>query len=267
MVSVYHLNERVNECKKQFYTMIKHSYLQKFIQEPLIDEDRIKCIFSMLERIIPNEDLEVLALSMLLVEAALDTHEEVSLHQIKSDFIRKNRQLTVLAGDYYCSLYYYLLADSGQIPMIRVFSESIQDINESKMAIYKRHLLPFDKVAAEVRAIESLVLQKIANYYNIPMYGEAISEFFFLKRLVMEREQFINESSDSALIRALAHSLKDQTGQYQSVLSLCNQQISESRDRLSRIANHSNGINQMVEQLLKGLPNLSFYKEKVVEEG
>ncbi len=101
MVKLDQLEEKVKEIKESFYDLIKHSYLEKYIKEPELDEDKLRFIYVMFSEYEPKEDAEHLTISALLVQAALDMHEHVSLHKIHSDTIRKQRQLTVLAGDYY----------------------------------------------------------------------------------------------------------------------------------------------------------------------
>ena len=55
-------------------------------------------------------EMQNYALSTMLIQIALDTHEHISNESVEE----KNRQLTVLAGDYFSGLYYKLLADIGR---------------------------------------------------------------------------------------------------------------------------------------------------------
>ena len=268
MVSEHDLHNKIYECKKQFYEKIEHSYLQQFVHEPIVDEDRLRFLFAMLDNVIPEKELHVLALSMLLVEAALETHEEVSLHDVNTDFFKKNRQLTVLAGDYYSSLYYFLLANIGHIPMIRLFSKSIQEINEAKMAIYQENL-SFESVVKQIYVIESSLLQSIASYYHLTAWKHVTEEYFYLKRLVKESEH-IQEANCLPLIRGLINSNCEykefgSTGNIilEELGQLCNQKISESEERLLKLTRGSKEITFFIESLLKKL----HLNEIVMEEG
>src|SRR5699024_11828541 len=74
-------------------------------------------------------------LTVMLVQCALDTHELVPVNN-DSMLSKTEKQLAVLAGDYYSGLYYALLAEHGQIRMIQILANAIKQINEYKMNIY-----------------------------------------------------------------------------------------------------------------------------------
>ncbi|WP_249899615.1 heptaprenyl diphosphate synthase component 1 [Paenibacillus sp. PK3_47] len=74
-----------------------------------------------------------------LVQLALDTHESIdrSSEQPGGDAMR-SRQLKVLAGDYFSSWFYRLLARSGQIEMIGILSTAIAEFNVMKAGLYSK---------------------------------------------------------------------------------------------------------------------------------
>ncbi|WP_096200943.1 heptaprenyl diphosphate synthase component 1 [Bacillus sp. FJAT-45350] len=270
MVRLHHFNEKVIECKKQFYTIIKHSFLQRYIPGPGVDEDKLCFLYAMLdEELRQKKDMKAIALSTLLVDSALKTHEEVSLHKVNSDYVKKNRQLSVLAGDYYSSLYYYLLADSGQIQMIKVFSQSIQEIHESKMFVYQNKDLTFEQAISQLRSIDSALLQNIAEHFGLLEWKKAISEFFLLKRLLHEREQWELEKKDSAIIIGIKQDFFVQSINQvdeKLVADFLTHKISQTHYNLLALAEKDEQINALLNEQLDEIVN-SDYREKVAEEG
>src|SRR5690625_4949008 len=117
MVRLSQFDEHVQDIKKSFCRITKHSYMESYITDPEIDEDKVRFLFATLEQNLPIDQVKLFAISSLLVQAALDVHEGITLHKVTTDRVRKNRQLTILAGDYYSSLYYYLLATNNHLPL------------------------------------------------------------------------------------------------------------------------------------------------------
>ncbi|MCT8138888.1 heptaprenyl diphosphate synthase component 1 [Anaerobacillus sp. CMMVII] len=108
MILINYINEEIKQIKERFYERIKHPYINKFIEDPNLDEDRLFLLYSMLEeQKLAKKSLNEYIITTLLVQAALDTHETVSTSSVSSDRVKKERQLSVLAGDYYSSLYYF----------------------------------------------------------------------------------------------------------------------------------------------------------------
>ena len=60
---------------------------------------------------------------MILVTASNDVKEKKAA---------RSRQLKVLAGDYFSSRFYHLLAQAGQIEMIKQLSNAICEVNRSQ---------------------------------------------------------------------------------------------------------------------------------------
>ena len=107
------------------------------------------------------EQIEHYVVTIMLVQIALDTHERVSNKAGEEEIeFHKCRQLTVLAGDYYSGLYYYLLSMNRDIVLIRALAEGIKEINEHKIMLYQKAHETTDDIMKSIATIESALLQK-----------------------------------------------------------------------------------------------------------
>jgi len=274
MILINYINEELKQIKEMFYQRIKHPYITKFLDEPVLDEDRLFFLYTLLEeKRIPKKSLSDYIITTLLVQAALDTHETVSTSTLSSDKVKKERQLTVLAGDYYSSLYYYLLAKVNDISMIRLLASSIQEINEAKMSFYKDPSRTFLQSIEDVKIIESSLIQKITEHFKLPNWKNVVSEFFFLKRLVTERKLLIAgkevplvdaiiKENSSSLLR-----LKGEARLKQAVV-ICDNYIFQSKRQLYSLCQQPTTLNSFINvRIDEMLLDINIIKEKVAEEG
>lgn len=80
---------------------------------------------------------ELYTLVTALVQLGLDTHEAIDRsNDRRGGDPMRSRQLKVLAGDYFSSWFYHLLAKSDQIEMIGLLSKAIADFNVLKANLY-----------------------------------------------------------------------------------------------------------------------------------
>ncbi|MEK3659018.1 heptaprenyl diphosphate synthase component 1 [Paenibacillus sp. FSL F4-0236] len=80
---------------------------------------------------------ELYTLVTALVQLGLDTHEVIDRsNDRRGGDPMRSRQLKVLAGDYFSSWFYHLLAKSDQIEMIGILSKAIADFNVLKANLY-----------------------------------------------------------------------------------------------------------------------------------
>jgi heptaprenyl diphosphate synthase len=267
-----YINEKVTDCINSFNGMIDYPFIDKFIERPVIDKDKIRFIYAMLSDKLPEKEVKVYALAALLVDAALNIHENVSLNEINSDYVKKNRQLTVLGGDYYCSLYYYILSKNGLISMIEVYSYSIQTVYENKMNMYKYTDQTYKQIKNNVSLVESVLLQNIAKQFNLSNWEELINEFFFAKRLVTERSEGLS-GKKPPIIQALINEQKAQTflkDRYdiEKVIRQCNIKIEKSKSKIEKILKDSAFSNNgYIDSYLEHFFIPYQYSEKVAEEG
>ncbi|MCD8511456.1 MAG: heptaprenyl diphosphate synthase component 1 [Bacillus sp. (in: Bacteria)] len=180
MTSANIYNEDLNEIIESFYTLVKHPYIQKYVDDPIVDMDQTTLLYLMLrEKGLDSGYIKQCILTTTLVQAALDTHESVSVKNFIHESSKRKRQLTVLAGDYYSSLYYYVLSNVNDTKLIRVLAQSIQEINESKMNVYQMDQTYNPAEFQDIKIIDSSLLQNIAVMLQLPKWKELINEFFF----------------------------------------------------------------------------------------
>jgi heptaprenyl diphosphate synthase len=195
MASIFHQIERA----------VDHPTLNRFIQVPYIDQDRVIMLYSMFNETGYIEHIDDYITSISLVQIALDTHDKIRLNQANTDRERKLRQLTVLAGDYYSSQYYQLLAKYGDFRMIRYLSEAIQKVNEYKTSFFKQEYKGLGHFFDLIKQIESTLLLNVAKFLDLPKLKHIIGDYFFVKRLITEKKDFIE-----GRLTLFFHSLLDQ---------------------------------------------------------
>lgn len=197
VINVRDINVKIAQIKENIQLKISHSYLEKYITSPVIDEDKLLLLHSMFEeKQLPESKLENYIVTIMLIQIALDTHETVSVEKIRTQNLQE-QQLTVLAGIYYSGLYYYILAGIDEIPLINVLAEGIKDVNEYKITLYQKEINKIEHLLDILKLIESSIFTKISTFFQIPAWTELISSILLFKRLLRERENFILKGNSS----------------------------------------------------------------------
>lgn len=84
-----------------------------------------------------QNERELYTLVTGLLQLGLDTHEGIDRsNDVRGEDPMRSRQLKVLAGDYFSSWFYHLLAKNNQIEMVGVLSKAIADFNVMKANLY-----------------------------------------------------------------------------------------------------------------------------------
>jgi heptaprenyl diphosphate synthase len=262
MVSMSQFNDKVKEIKMNFYSLTKHLYLQKYIPEPVIDDDKVRFLYAMLSKRLSNSEAKMFTISALLLQAALDVHDEVSLQPITSDSLRKNRQLTVLAGDYYVGLYYYLLAEKKHVPMIRVFSKSIQEINEHKMNLYDSDEFTYEEIQLNISQIESVLMQNMADYFEQADWKEVMKDFFYLKKLLSEKANWIKGTASPIIDSILRDSKRGE-----DTLQCVERKVEDVKDRLMMSCRSLPKFERFIVDHIDKLLGQAEFQAIVAEEG
>lgn len=183
------------ELKDNIQQALHHPYIFKHVEPPVIDDDKLLLLCSITDETNSKIRKETI-ISTMLVQTALDIHERILyIDLVLND--HKTRQLTVLAGDYYSSLYYERLTAINEQQLIRLLAQGIKEINELKTLFLYGENIKVPKLLSTQSKIES----NIINQFSIATIGKEISTEFklllLLKRLL--NEKMLEEKSEHSL--------------------------------------------------------------------
>ncbi|ASF39692.1 heptaprenyl diphosphate synthase [Halobacillus halophilus] len=204
MIKLNSSDHYIKQLKQKIESKVRHPFLARFIPEPAVDEDKLVILSSIMDHTsLSSVKKEQYIITTMLVQIALDTHDLVTLTEDDDDQETiRNRQLTVLAGDYYSGLYYYLLSQLEDIPMIQTLAGAIKEINELKMELYYKDVESFQEFLNGLKKIESLLIQRVASYVQRTTINDIAGEWLLAKKLLEEKKSY-QEGKFSPLIDVL----------------------------------------------------------------
>lgn len=118
----------------------EYDMIRDHTELPELPNFRSQLLYAFLRKssdLVDNSELYAIVVS--LAQMGLDTHDLVSeTNDRKEKKEARSRQLKVLAGDYFSSRFYQLLAQAGQVEMTRHMAFAICEVNKLKMNLYLR---------------------------------------------------------------------------------------------------------------------------------
>ncbi|KQU20534.1 heptaprenyl diphosphate synthase component 1 [Peribacillus butanolivorans] len=232
----------LRQLKQLIETKAQHPYLLKYIQKPSLDDDKLLLLWGLFNDLdVLSEERNQYIISTMLVQIALDTHEIVSNsgEGIELPEELKNRQLQVLAGDYYSGLYYQGLAGVGNVEMIRILSSAIKKINDHKIILYQqRSIKDVPTLITTIKAIEASLINKLADYYNQPAWIDISEDLLLLNRLHAEMRNYL-KSGQSVVFDVLRDISFDDSNSNDVLTSEKEAQIRTQFDKCLRDARQS----------------------------
>ncbi|MGM9922678.1 MAG: heptaprenyl diphosphate synthase component 1 [Bacillus sp. (in: firmicutes)] len=174
-----------------------HPYLRRFLYEPVIEEKKLLLLIILLKELdMTDEERDQYITAAMLMQTALDVHDNVSVYSVENQpEMLKNRQLTILAGDYYSGLYYYILAQVEHIDLIRALAEGTKVINQEKIILHENHFEDEQALVRTLQVIESGLITKVAECFCNTKYKHFIGSYLLLNRLQQERKIFKEEQA------------------------------------------------------------------------
>ncbi|MCA1054643.1 heptaprenyl diphosphate synthase component 1 [Rossellomorea aquimaris] len=214
-------NHQANIIHQYIEEQLHHSYLKEYIDQPYVDRMLINYLllpFMDGKRMVTEQEMKWISTAMFL-HVALETHEKVTISE--KDPL-KERQLTVLAGVYFSSLYYKMLSDSEDIELIEVLASAIKDINECKISMYKEECTSIEELIESVRIIETSIPANFYTHFQKKDWVSLLSDSLLYNRLLKERLS-VNNSQETIFQSAV-----------KTILNRSQQQV-EDRDVLGVI--------------------------------
>lgn len=268
MITLHTSSVNIKEIKELLTYKIKHTYLEKYIEQPVIDEGKLMALSMIVNHTsLPIETKKQYVITIMLVQMALDTHDLVQItndnHENETTIV--SRQLTVLAGDYYSGLYYLLLAEIKDVNLIHTLAVTIKEINEYKMKLYYKEVDSFDNYIEIVSKVESLLITRFADSLGHSSVNEIIEKIICTTKLIEEKKEFTDQSQSSILRHwHLHHESGARLPHLREVESMIEQHASEIEKQLYEPAIHLS-INKM--HLHHMLQELIYDHTTVAEEG
>lgn len=267
------IRQKFTIIREQVEKSICDTYLFQHIDTPIIDEDKLLILISIMDRLeMSFNEMQNYALSTMLIQIALDTHEHISDSSVEE----KHRQLTVLAGDYFSGLYYKLLAESEDILMIKALSKGIKEVNENKISVYQKECEGTEKLMTSIKLIESSLLANLATYFKADLWNDFLANLLLFKRLLNEKSQYMQAES-SMLFEALEkiifpindYKMKELSLDQQShLLMICDHYLEMTKQGIEKGLRQLPYINDFLEKrVISILSQYQPYAKTFVEEG
>lgn len=174
--------ETINYFEKLISGSTDHAYLKQYIDEPVYDRHQILALHELTKN---DSQYEQLIHTTMLVQIALNTHDKIK-GEFPSDKSLKQQQLTVLAGDYFSGIYYYILAQHNNLPFIRLLAAGINEITQLKMRVFYHQYENIEAFRDDYRHIHIGLAAKVAQYTKQEEAIGYLSNWLMLKHIEQE---------------------------------------------------------------------------------
>jgi heptaprenyl diphosphate synthase len=255
----------VQHVKNQIKRKMKHTYLNKHLPKPVIDEEKLILLSAIINNAaIPAFHKERYIVTTMLVQTALDTHDTVPVSNDKENNENKiSRQLKVLAGDYYSGLYYLLLSEIEDTSLTHHLAAAIKEINEYKMKLYYKETHSFDDYIHLKQNIESLLILQVADFLGEGTM-KLISGDWILIHLLFREKEALNNKAFSTVYDAGFNKYKNGPNSSLVLDMKLKECMVRIRGYLDKNTDYPVFLKKHIEKLLAEQPN---YNVSCVEEG
>jgi hypothetical protein len=202
--------EHIQRLKQHTLLLMQHSYVNEYLPLPPLNEAKVFITYCLLRELDMEEAVETeIFSSILMIQSALDRHDDILNQDIKTN--KKKRQLVVLSGDYFSSLYYLLLSRCENLQLVSCLSQAVQMINEHKTMLHDQRSNQLDslKFIQSVGKIESLLYTKAAESLGLEKYIPFIERYLLLSHYQNKEARSSLNDEQSAYLKKCEIDIKE----------------------------------------------------------
>jgi len=259
MMEIYQKLEQIKRSLDQYFS---HPVFKQYIQKPVIDEDKLLLFYALFEEAeIADEKKEKYVVTAMLVQSALDTHDLVTTTECENKKLFVERQLNVIAGDYFSGLYYFILSEIQDLKMVRALATAIKEINEHKIRLYDRSCQSIEAIVESIVIVETALFQRIGEHFQIETWPEISKTYLTYKRLCEEKHKY-DKNSQSVLTQFQKKS-KSPIDLVGTFIECCNHYFWEINKLLEKSLKYSPAVKQFIMNRIHVLR----FSHMIVEEG
>ncbi|MFC7685130.1 heptaprenyl diphosphate synthase component 1 [Ureibacillus sp. GCM10028918] len=181
-----YIQQSIEQLKTNIFMHVRHRTLIQYTGLPVLDENQL---FYMLLPFLNgekwDEQIQESAITVGIVHASLSEHDKIS----EKNATTKEQQLTVLSGDYYSGRYYEILAQSGNIALIRQLSEGIVSRCEHQIKLYETSHYTVNEWYQVISVIQTELIKRFYQVYQYEQYSSLMHTGLLLLHLQKELHQ------------------------------------------------------------------------------
>lgn len=158
------LQIEIDEILTEINKLSQSDFIGKYVKNPEISVLGLQLLnLSLSESSIPKPIRKIYSITAGLVQLGIDLHEKITNLEEKTEYGIRKRQLSILAGDYYSSQYYSLLAKNNLTDETKKLALAIRNINIAKMKLYTTDS---DNKFISIDQIIELIMIRESNLYT-----------------------------------------------------------------------------------------------------
>lgn len=203
---IYQMDLTNREGAKQLITDPKIiRFLEKHNLFPELDKDQLLWLQEAISDLEDVPQKHTIVEAVLYVILAHDTHELIDEQADRFPLKEEERELIVLAGDYFSSLYYQTLAYQNKVDLIKAVQTGVEETNIAKTNIYQLHVATDEEYLLALMQSNSAITTRFAAYFGKDeVFMEIARQTLLLKRLLLERRLY-QDTTNSRLLKAYEH--------------------------------------------------------------
>jgi heptaprenyl diphosphate synthase len=184
VIILYTTEREIRQLKDLIDDKLRQTVLVEHIKHPVIDEYKLLFLDYLFKTTsLAQNTKEKLLVSVMLVQIALDIHEDIPNDEDIPVF-GVDHQLAILAGDYYSGLYYHLLSEIEEHEFITLLATAIKHINELKMKVFFLQDESPEEYMELLKQIHTRLIYYVAEYVQVETEVPVIEEFLFMTHLL-----------------------------------------------------------------------------------